>query len=112
MFKCDLCKNTTNNGQPINRFISQRRERSYEFPGRKAHHNPRVSHGWEIVKEQKLCPDCFSSVSGEEPIIVEKRKVKPTFKNRPFSDRAPRNKNKHSQYKRPKVEVVKTLAKK
>ena len=51
MFNCQGCGSTTKPGEKMHKVPTETRPREY-------HYGNKVSHGWEIVKEAKLCGNC------------------------------------------------------
>jgi len=71
MFKCENtgCKVIVKPRQPENRIVVEIRETSYLVPRTKKK-KEQTTYGWEIVKEIKVCPDCYREITGEEPRLV------------------------------------------
>jgi len=44
------------------RVVTQVRDVEYVRPGSWSDEGPKVSKGWEIVKEERLCPDCVKKL--------------------------------------------------
>ena len=51
MFRCDKCKKVTEPREPRTLRVTQKRQKTYE-------NATKVSHGWEIVKEEAVCRSC------------------------------------------------------
>lgn len=58
MFKCDECRNVSEPGQTSRALVSRKRPRSYELLDKEGR-RIRVVSGWEIVREQRLCAQCY-----------------------------------------------------
>lgn len=54
MFKCGQCGEQQASGVKPVRVVVERRTKVYFEDGRE------VGHGWEIVQERNLCPECVS----------------------------------------------------
>lgn len=100
MFRCENehCGIVVHPRQPVNRIVLERRERTYEVVRKRGKNKGKVEtvHGWEIVKELKVCPKCYRTLTGKAPKIVEEVK-KPQFENKPrrkFDKKFDKNKKK------------------
>ena len=118
MFRCEnkLCGKLTEAGQPTNRVTVETRQRTYENVIKKGRNKERVleTAGFEIVKEISVCPDCFTQMTGDKPIVAVKVE-KPKFQNKPKfrdNDNKRRSKRQNTSFKKPIVEVVKPLGEK
>jgi hypothetical protein len=58
MFKCDECRNVSEPGQTSRALVSRKRQRSYELLDKEGR-RVRVVSGWEIVRERRLCAQCY-----------------------------------------------------
>lgn len=52
MFNCTGCHKTTKPGEPAEKRVVKKRDKTY------TNKDGKVSHGWEIVEEALLCPEC------------------------------------------------------
>ncbi len=52
-FKCDQCNTVQKNGVKPTRAIVETRQVTYK------NDEGLVSHGWEIVREENLCSECY-----------------------------------------------------
>lgn len=87
MFRCqnEHCNIVVPPRQPINKIVTERRERTYEKTIKKGKDKGKIKiiNGWEIVKEINVCPKCYRILTGKTPKIVEAIKTKPVFDNKP-----------------------------
>ena len=124
MFKCENCGIISAPCQPLNRIVTQRREKNYEVVVSKGRYSETLHrHGWEIVEEMDVCPQCFTALTGKEALIVEKKekkffpKFRKEYKNnnktnkglervRDRERRSNRNNQNNYQRRTPQVEVI------
>lgn len=72
MFKCEnkSCNTQVPARQPVNRIITETREKTYENfvykRGKKSQH-VRLDKGYEIVKQIEVCPECYINMTGLKP---------------------------------------------
>jgi hypothetical protein len=106
MFYCQKCGVLNQVGQPINKVVTESREKTYVNTYRKNEYSqPREfeTKGWEIVKEIKTCPKCYTELTGKTPQVVQE-------KEKPVKEETqPRQSYRESQRKKPVVEVVNRL---
>ena len=103
MYKCNKCKKTTRSGESQNKVITQKRERVYSTPifDRFDNESERLTHGFEIIKEECFCNECYAKHKGIKDYtksVVNKSKsmnaiepLKNAFKNTPQSESAARS---------------------
>lgn len=124
MFQCEAtgCNRSTKPNQPINRIVDQHRPTTYEnviVKGRRKGETYET-HGREIMSETKVCPECYTLITGLKPaqaIKTTKPVVRESFKKqRPHREDKSRKKwsnkpraSKPSQ-KKPVVQVVNPLS--
>lgn len=129
-FRCEnqSCQIVTERGQPINRIVTERRDKQYEklfTKGKRKGQVDEIIYGWEIVKEIKVCPRCYRILTGMQPktILNNNKKFKnapqekPKYKQRRFKDNKYKKnvsskQNKPEQKvsrKKPVVEVINPL---
>lgn len=120
MFQCenDTCRKMTEPGQPVNRVVTERRDKTYQRKLRRGRDKGKVIfvQGWEIVKEIEVCPPCFASMTGLQPKTILP-KVEPQTerqKRRRFNDDRPFRKTKrkpaeNTNRKKPIVEFIKKV---
>jgi hypothetical protein len=106
MFYCQKCKVLNPTRQPVNKVITERREKTYLNTYRKNQYSPLREFetiGWEIIKEIYTCPKCYTELTGKVPqVLPEKKKfVKEEIQ--------PRYNYRELQRKSPIVEVVNRL---
>jgi hypothetical protein len=109
MFKCQNCGVNTQPNQPVNKVIINKRDKEYlNIIENKLRRQTREinSDGWEIAKEIKVCPKCFTELTGREARIAVVKEVEIVKEVKPRDDR------KFEQKKKPIVEVVNPLKKK
>jgi hypothetical protein len=125
MFFCENCENLVPVNQPENHIVTKKREKVYDTvvkygPNRGT--SQQVT-GWEIVKEIKVCPSCFTKMTGQEALLaIEKPEVKkviePVMPRRDNRNFRPRNNSSRwdsrpvirpPEVKRPIVEKVNNL---
>lgn len=130
-FRCEnsSCDIVTPIGQPSNYVVTEKREKIYDvrkkqkdrnFGGqmtkkekKKNRTNPQgpvydTRDGWEIVKQIKVCPDCYSSMTGLKPKMVQRveKTVVQENKKRRFDDKTGyRKKKRFNLQSRPKAKV-------
>lgn len=99
MFRCESerCGRVTAPHQPVNRIVTEWREKMYENKIRRGKRKGEIKEtfGREIVREIKVCPECYVLHTGDQPVkYVAKVQEQPKFERRPrFSkDDRPRNK--------------------
>ena len=94
MYRCERCGVSTKKGEPLNKYVSEKRPKTYNYSivetkktiGGTIDIIPKKSQdivldknqkivreysreGWEIVKELKLCVECIGEVnSGKTPV--------------------------------------------
>lgn len=115
MFRCEResCRKSVEPRQPQHTVVLETREQTYErkiFKGKKLIRVEEVL-GSEIVKEIKVCPECYQEVTGEEPRRVQAtanlRQMRETIKERgkpkPWRNRKPKRKH---EGKKPVVQRV------
>jgi hypothetical protein len=139
MFRCESekCRQLVLPGQPENHIVTERRETVYETKilkkisakgqdgqgGRKTRRKRKykdtgkikVTKGWEIAKEIRVCPECYQHLTGQTPKIMEQESKKPEFKKRPRFNEEPtkrRYRKEGASRKKPVVEVIKPLGQK
>jgi hypothetical protein len=91
MFECQNCQTQTKLGQPVNYVVTEQRPQEYQKLVRRNNEGYRYREpqyetisGWEIVRQIKVCPPCYQSMTGLQPrMIEEKRPVEPVRKPRP-----------------------------
>lgn len=103
MFRCENehCNIVVPPRQPVNKIVTERRERTYEKKIIRGKDKGKVKevYGWEIVKEIDVCPKCYRVLTGKTPKVVQEVK-KPEFENKP--KHKPRfDKNKKKPWKNP-----------
>lgn len=94
MFKCDNCGDQVGLHQPLNKVITERRNRNYEnYPKRRIiesdrnkefrpapyrrNEQPFYTKGWEIIKEIAACAKCYTTLTGmqaqiREPVLAKR----------------------------------------
>jgi len=88
MFKCEnkYCQKQVQPGQPENRIITERRDKTYRNTYKKGRdERVKMTEGSEIVKEARVCPLCYQKLTGQQPnLLVPKpsRSVVPLNKDR------------------------------
>lgn len=92
MFKCKNCGITVPTGQPMNKVVTKRREKTYERTIKHGYDRGRTEQvrGWEIVEEIATCPQCTTALTGREVLLVEQKPEKkffPKFKKEYKKDR-------------------------
>ena len=105
MFKCqnEFCNKTVQPRQPVNRIITEQREKVYQKPVRRKYGGRVVGHddvyGLEIVKEICVCPKCYRKLTGKEPkMIIKGSKIAETIKG--FNTKPPRRKKRDKWQKK------------
>jgi hypothetical protein len=91
MFVCQNCNTHTKHRQPVNYVVTEKRPQQYRKIVRRFQDSYRYQEpqyelvdGWEIVKQVRVCPPCYSSLTGLQPVMVEEvQKVEPVRKPRP-----------------------------
>lgn len=75
MFRCEnkKCNKVCEPRQPQHTVVVQTRDKQYQ---RKIYKHGKVVHvedtyGTEIVKELKVCPECYQQMTGEEPMRIQ-----------------------------------------
>ena len=121
MFRCqnESCSQMVVARQPVNRIVTESRKRTYEKKIRRGRNKGNVEtvHGWEVVKEINVCPQCYALLTGKAPRVVEVIKPKVSeFRNKPRSDKYKKpHKESHNKRstssKKPIVETVAPLTK-
>ena len=122
MYKCqnESCNKCTQTRQPEHRVIIKERKAEYSnlvTRGRDRGGN-RITTGHEIVKEIRVCPDCYYKLTGQKPLAIRQitklvniSKSRPSFKDQDYKAKTwhnPRNKQVGSNNrKRPQVTTVK-----
>ena len=88
MFRCENkgCNTITLSQQPENKIVLEKRPMTYENTIKRGKNKGTVqtTTGWEIIKEIRVCPDCYKEITGEEPRKfkpIEKKPVKTKHKN-------------------------------
>ena len=67
MFISEKCRKTTQDNQPVNTVVVEKRNKRYINTVKKNKRTFTIeSEGWEIVKEIKTCPDCYQQFTGIE----------------------------------------------
>lgn len=56
MYYCDGCKQFSRPGEPLNLVVAEKRDMEYTNDHKK-------TRGWEIVREERLCPRCSEARS-------------------------------------------------
>lgn len=115
MFRCERknCRKSVEPRQPQHTIVTETREKTYE---RKIYKNKRLIRteeviGSEIVKEIKVCPECYQKLTGEEPRKVQqttnlrqmREELQEQRKPKPWKHR--KHKHKH-EGKKPVVQRV------
>lgn len=115
MFKCENanCGISTAPRQPENKIITETRSKTYENKIRHGKQKGTIltTHGSEIVKEIRVCPQCFVVLTGERPRAARAvptapphKKTRPSYKKRDKKQWTnPRDKKNYKN--RPKKEV-------
>jgi hypothetical protein len=72
MFRCQKCNKVCNAHQPQHTIITEKRAQRYY---KVIKHGPNRGQGepvdgWEIVSEQKVCPNCYTEVTGLPARVV------------------------------------------
>ncbi len=117
MFKCQNCNANTALGQPAGNVVIERRSKTYKKLLRKG--DIAWVEGFEVVKEIKTCPKCYTSLTGQQaptkriPTVIEK---KPRYSKSPRKKRKWRNPNMGNKFqdlqtskKKPVVQVINPL---
>lgn len=89
MFKCQNCNTTTEPGQPVGNVVLERRNKTYKKILRRG--DVEWVEGFEIIKEIKTCPKCYTSLTGQ---IAPTRRIPTVIEKKPRYTKAPRNKRK------------------
>ncbi len=74
MFTCDNCNTIPIAGQPVNMVVTEKKSVQYNNFVRSKGSNKgywKTSDGFEIAKEIKACPSCFSTLTGKTPKIAQ-----------------------------------------
>jgi len=111
MFKCNHCCISTEPRQPVNRVVTERRWVP-KWPD-----SDSSEERWEIAKEIKTCPHCYTTLTGMQPAvktepqlesigIVEEPKEKRRKSRKWKNPKVGKSFDKESPRKRPEVKVV------
>jgi hypothetical protein len=124
MFRCENagCEKNVSRRQPVNKVVTERREKQYEHKPKSGPNKGKIElrDGWEIAKEISVCPECFVSLTGKEPLRyvepvttqAQSVQTSETRKKRPWvnpAQRKSKNKRKPSkegEKRKPIVEVI------
>lgn len=129
MFRCENanCGVVTPARQPENRIVLETRPRTYENKIKRGKQKGTIltTHGSEIVKEIRVCPQCFIVLTGEKPkaareapVTPPRKKSRPSFRKKekkqwtnPRDRKGNKNRPKKEvkEKKAPVVEVVNQL---
>lgn len=129
MFRCENenCGALTSLRQPENKVVLETRQKTYENKIRRGKQKGTIltTHGSEIVKEIRVCPQCFVVLTGlkpkearEAPTPPPRKKPRPSFKKkgrkqwtnpRDRKGNKSRPKKEMKEKKAPVVEVVNPL---
>jgi len=105
MFICqnEGCGRISEPGQPQHKVVTETREKTYirRFRRYDRTWDQEEVLGSEIVKEIRVCPDCYLDLTGLEPIRLEKIRPEPKKQFHPRQ-----NKQKRSSRKNPEVYYV------
>jgi hypothetical protein len=110
MYQCQAsnCKKYTEKGQPMNKIVTEFRNKSYECTIQRGYNRgqTQMAYGTEIVKEIAVCPECFEHITGQKPSLAVSQVVKapkPVYKanNEQRPRQQPRYNNQQRQYNGP-----------
>ena len=91
MFTCQNCRTSTKLGQPINEVVTEKRPRTYTKYIREGERRWREEQveGWEIGKVVRVCPPCYTTLTGLEPRrvaeIAKPKRAKPDRPKKVFN---------------------------
>lgn len=97
MFRCGIkkCNKVCEPRQPQHTIVTETRNKTYErkiFRGKRMIRTDEIL-GSEIIREVKVCPECYKEITGEEPrrvqeiITIPAPKEKYKRKRKPFQPR-------------------------
>ena len=116
MFRCENkgCNKVVPRYQPINKIVTETRPARYVNEPTKRGRTEVETFGEEIVKEINVCPECYTNMTGEQPLRIARpsppAKKKRSFKSdnrRPWQNPRQKNRREQPEKKQPLVETVK-----
>lgn len=101
MFKCQHCEKIVEARQPEHRVITETRDATYQVP--KFRDGEPTGYffsttGHEIVKEIRVCPSCYTELTGENPLA--RRDTIPVSYAKGFNEKPVREKWKNPHQKK------------
>ena len=109
MFHCQSCKEVVAAGQPENHVVVEKRDKTYENVEQRGPNRGgmKTTTGWEIAKTIRVCPTCYSRMTGLVPTISQPKEEKLVTKvTEPVRTFRPRKQSLQSRPRTPIVEKV------
>ena len=90
MFRCQnkSCGKQVPPRQPMNRIVTERRDTTYQKKIIKRRKIVDIVdiHGWEIVREICVCPQCFIDLTGKQPKLIAPQQKPQVRRYRKFGE--------------------------